>query len=89
MASAYVDSSPTAYACDTIRSFLRGCVNAKVREMAQLETEARKHRPKLALLPKMFGSGKGEQPQPRPTLGEISEVREELMQLVLFLHLRE
>ncbi|CAM9295766.1 unnamed protein product [Ectocarpus fasciculatus] len=75
-----------------IRDFLirggRGCVNAKVQEMAQLEMDARKHRPKLALLPKMFGSGKGELP-PRLTLREISEVREELMQLVLFLHLRE
>ncbi|CAM9827952.1 unnamed protein product [Ectocarpus sp. 12 AP-2014] len=75
-----------------IRDFLirggRGCVNDKVREMAQLEMEARKHRPKLALLPKVFGSGKGDLPS-RPTLREISEVREELMQLVLFLHLRE
>ncbi|CAM9408827.1 unnamed protein product [Ectocarpus sp. 8 AP-2014] len=75
-----------------IRDFLirggRGCVNEKVREMAQLEMEARKHRHKLALLPKVFGSGKGDVP-PRPTLREISEVREELMQLVLFLHLRE
>lgn len=77
---------------------LRRCVNAKVSEMAALEKEAKK-RPIRLGLGRVFGrttsgarnvKGKGKGGLPtRPTLREIAEVREELMKLVLFLHLRE
>lgn len=82
----------------------RRCVNAKVSEMAALEEEAKKRPRKVALIPKVFGrksssgndkdrgkgNGKGKGGLlPRPTLREISEAREELMKLVVFLHLRE
>lgn len=83
---------------------LRRCVNAKVSEMAVLEKETKKRSRRVPLVPKVFlrknsngngngnGSGKGKGGcgvLPRPTLREIAEAREELMKLVVFLHLRE
>lgn len=77
---------------------LRRCVNAKVSEMAVLEKEAKKRSRRVPLVPKVFlrknsnGSGKGKGGcgvLPRPTLREMAEAREELMKLVVFLHLRE
>lgn len=78
------------------RMSLRRCVNAKVSEMAALEKEAKK-RPIRVGLGRVLGrtttgarnvNGKGGLPT-RPTPREIAQVREELMKLVLFLHLRE
>lgn len=84
-------------------SIFRRYVNAKVNEIAHLEVEAKKRLRKRALVPKIFGrrssddygygssgSGKGVSGlPPRPTLREIAEAREEMMKLVIFLHLRE
>lgn len=70
--------------------------------MAALEMEAKKRPRRVALMPKVLrrknsngngdggGRGKGDYGLlPRPTLREIAEAREELMKLVIFLHLRE
>ena len=77
-------------------SIPRRCVNDKVSEMAALEKEAKK-RPIRVGLGRVFGrsrdrgsnvNGKGGLAT-RPTPREIAEAREELMKLLLFLHLRE
>ncbi|CAM9488439.1 unnamed protein product [Scytosiphon promiscuus] len=81
----------------------RRYVNAKVNEIAQLEMEAKKRLRKRALMPKIFGrrgsnefgygggvEGNSMSGLPsRMTLRDIAEAREEVMKLVLFLHLRE
>lgn len=73
-------------------------VNDKVSEMAALMDKEANTRPKKGVLvPSVFnrrksdcnGNGKGGLPPRAPALREIAEVREELMRLVLFLHLRE
>lgn len=81
----------------------RRYVNAKMNEIAQMETEAKKRLRKRALMPKIFsrrgsndfsygGGGEGNGISglpPRVTLRDIANAREEVMKLVLFLHLRE
>lgn len=78
---------------------IRRYVNEKVSEMAALmDKEASKGPKKGVLVPRVFGkrksngngsNGKGGLPPRAPALREIAEAREELMQLILFLHLRE
>lgn len=77
---------------------IRRYVNDKVSEMAALmDKEVSKRRRKVVLVPTVFGrrknnsngNGKGGLPPRAPSLREIAEAREELMKLVLFLHLRE
>lgn len=77
---------------------IRRYVNDKVSEMAALMDKEASQRPtKGVLVPRVFGrrksndnlNGKGGLPPRAPALREIAEAREELMKLIVFLHLRE
>ena len=63
----------------------RSHVNAKLREMEVMETDANARSPLKNIVPKFLKR----QNSHRTTQREVVEAREELMQVLTFLHLRE
>lgn len=84
-----VGAAPRAWIRDFKIRGGRAHVNAKLREMTALEGELNNFRPRAsAVIPKFLRRRASTGSQLRLTSREIAEAREELLKVVLFLHLR-